>query len=384
MQFSDSPSDSLDVSRYFCITDTIADTSSFKDIDRNILSPLSKLVGAETSIFAIMKKHDHGVSAQNFIGHNIDDELNLKYEKHFQVNDPILPHTFNAAKVNHNLGISKSFTVALDNIVDFQQFSSGQYYNEFLRPHSIRQVLATGIPSNTDSSLVYILGFHRYCNNSFEERDAQVCSFFGPALYNILNNLELKTQADDNNIIVSHLKEQVSNTGLVILDDNHKIVFANHAGQSHLHLTQNSNNIYSNLENDLIAVLNAHLSHMEHSQAHMEHSQAKKIEFNYKGIKVTTRVINCETQNQEKRIILNTNRPSHTNINPLEIEKYNLTQRENDIANLIVMGMTSPQISDKLCISIRTVENHLRSIYAKTGVKNRTTLAYKLAPIQYQ
>ncbi|PCJ33664.1 MAG: hypothetical protein COA93_06775 [Alphaproteobacteria bacterium] len=370
-------SSSLDVSEYYKINDKIADTSRFKDINSNILAPLSRLIGAETSIFAILKKHDRGISAQNFICHNIDQKINSKYEKQFQGNDPVLPHAFNAAKSNHSLGISKSFTFALDNIIDFQQFSSGQYYNEFLRPNSIRQVLATGIPSNTDSSLVYILGFHRYCNNSFKEKDAQISSCFGPALYNILNNLELKTQMDDHNIIVSHLKQQISDTGLVILDNNYQIVFANHAGQSHLTLAQNGANSYSDLDNDLMTVLNAYISHMNLSPA-------KKVEFDHRGIKIVARMITPEIQNQGKRIILNTQRPTHANINSLEIEKYNLTQREVDITSLIVMGMTSPQISAKLCISIRTVENHLRSIYAKTDVKNRTSLAYKLAPTQYQ
>ena len=107
------------------------------------------------------------------------------------------------------------------------------------------------------------------------------------------------------------------------------------------------------------------------------------MEFEYKGVKVVVRVNIHDIKNQDKRIILNTHVQSRTNISNLEIEKYNLTQREIDISSLIVMGMTSPQISEKLCISIRTVENHLRSIYFKTGVKNRTSLAYKLSPLPY-
>ncbi len=366
-------SSSLDISEYYKVNNKISDTCSFKDIAQNILSPMSRLIGAETSIFAVLKKTDSGVYADNLISNSVDYKSSVDYKKNFQRNDPVLPYAFNAAKKNHKLGISKSFTFALDNIIDFQQFSRGHYYNEFLRPNSIRQILATGIPSKTDSSLVYVLGFHRYCNNAFRKKDVQIPSYFGPVLFNALNNLELNTQLADHNIIASYLKKQVSDMGLVILDDNHGVVFANHAGQNHLQVTQDSTDCYSDIDKGLIAVLNIRLSQIKKIPA-------KKIEFDYEGVKITARMIVTDVNNQVKRIILNTHRPSQINISTMEIEKYCLTQREIDISSLIVMGMTSPQISEKLCISIRTVENHLRSIYAKTDVRNRTSLAYKLAP----
>lgn len=152
---------SLDVSEYYKINNKISDTVSFDNINSKILSPLSRLIGADTSLFAVLKKNDQGVHAHNFISNSVDNKSRLNYEKNFQNNDPVLPHAFNSAKVNHKLGISKSFTFALDNIVDHGKFSRGEYYNEFLRPNSIQQVLAMGIPSSTDNSLVYVLGFHR-------------------------------------------------------------------------------------------------------------------------------------------------------------------------------------------------------------------------------
>ncbi len=365
-------SGSLDVSGYYKINNEISDTTSYKDITSKILSPLSQLVGAETSIFAVLKKTDDGLHAQNFISSSVDYKSSVNYEKYFQNNDPVLPHAYTSAMNNYRLGISKSFTFALDNIIDFQKFSRGQYYNEFLRPNSIRQILTTGIPSNTDASLVYVLGFHRYGNNAFRKKDAHISSYFGPILFNTLNNLALKTQLCDRDIIVSHLKKQVSDTGLTIVDDDYNIIFANHAGQSHFQINQNGSRQYSNLDRELVAELHSFISHMDQSST-------KKVEFDHKGVKVVARMVISEIKSQTKRIILNSCRPLQTNIGSMEMEKYRLTQREMDISSLIVMGLTSPQISEKLCISIRTVENHLRSIYTKANVKNRTSLAYKLA-----
>ncbi|MEM6582125.1 MAG: LuxR C-terminal-related transcriptional regulator [Pseudomonadota bacterium] len=55
-----------------------------------------------------------------------------------------------------------------------------------------------------------------------------------------------------------------------------------------------------------------------------------------------------------------------------------LYRREQEVVSLVHRGLTSQAISDELHISVRTVNNHLRSIFEKTGVHNRTSLLYLL------
>ncbi|MCG2722541.1 MAG: response regulator transcription factor [Thermodesulfovibrionales bacterium] len=58
--------------------------------------------------------------------------------------------------------------------------------------------------------------------------------------------------------------------------------------------------------------------------------------------------------------------------------KYGLTRREIEVVSLLSEGLTNKRIGRKLFISEYTVENHLRSIYRKVGVKNRTSLVHRL------
>jgi DNA-binding NarL/FixJ family response regulator len=51
---------------------------------------------------------------------------------------------------------------------------------------------------------------------------------------------------------------------------------------------------------------------------------------------------------------------------------FNLTEREMDVLALIVDGMTNPEISDKLCITISTTKTHVHSILQKLYVKTRS------------
>jgi len=366
----------LTVSDYYEINDKLSDTASFYDISHKILSPLAQLIGAETSIFAILKKNRQEMNAYNFISNSVDHQSFSNYENYFQSADPVLPHAFHSTRLCHKMGQSKGFTFTLDNIIDPHKFSRGEYYNEFLRPNSIRQILVMGVPSNIDSSLFYVLGFHRYCDHSFGEQDTQATSYFGPALFNIFNGLELRSQLHDRNIIVAQLQDQLSETGLVILNKNHQVIFANRTGQKHLNITVAKKNYYSNPENSLMTETQSRLPLTGDPSG-------RPIEFIHGGISISARTIISDTNNQEQRIVLHTRRAACKTIRALEIEKFDLTHRETDIASLIVKGLTNPEIAEKLCISIRTVENHLRSIFSKVNVKNRTSLAFKLAPAHH-
>lgn len=49
-----------------------------------------------------------------------------------------------------------------------------------------------------------------------------------------------------------------------------------------------------------------------------------------------------------------------------------LTEREAEVLRLLAQGLTNKDIGQAILISVRTVEAHLRSIFAKLGVQSRT------------
>lgn len=65
-------------------------------------------------------------------------------------------------------------------------------------------------------------------------------------------------------------------------------------------------------------------------------------------------------------------------LRPQRLQQFGLSNREIDVVNLVQQGLTDALIADQLCISVRTVSNHLRAIYEKTAVHNRTALLYRL------
>jgi len=73
----------------------------------------------------------------------------------------------------------------------------------------------------------------------------------------------------------------------------------------------------------------------------------------------------------------NTDKEKYSTIGLLEY----LTEREIEICQLLSDGYTNSQMSEFLYISKGTVKNYISTIYDKTGIKDRTMLALKLAKI---
>lgn len=51
-----------------------------------------------------------------------------------------------------------------------------------------------------------------------------------------------------------------------------------------------------------------------------------------------------------------------------------LTDSELTIVRLVAMARSNQEIARELSVSVRTVEAHLRNVYAKTGTHNRVQI----------
>ena len=52
-----------------------------------------------------------------------------------------------------------------------------------------------------------------------------------------------------------------------------------------------------------------------------------------------------------------------------------LTRRELEVLELVAEGLTNGEIGDRLVVSARTIQTHVRNLVEKTGTRNRTHLA---------
>jgi DNA-binding CsgD family transcriptional regulator len=81
-------------------------------------------------------------------------------------------------------------------------------------------------------------------------------------------------------------------------------------------------------------------------------------------------------------VILEPTQPAR--ITPLLMAAYGLTQREQEVTRLVLQGEATARIAERLAISPHTVQEHLKNIFEKTGVRTRRDLVGKVFFSHYE
>jgi DNA-binding CsgD family transcriptional regulator len=68
---------------------------------------------------------------------------------------------------------------------------------------------------------------------------------------------------------------------------------------------------------------------------------------------------------------------------PLVLQAYGLTAREAQVAQLVLQGLATVEIGDRLCISALTVQQHLKAVFDKTGARSRREFVAQVFAQQY-
>ena len=77
--------------------------------------------------------------------------------------------------------------------------------------------------------------------------------------------------------------------------------------------------------------------------------------------------------------------PSHpARISALLMSAYGLTEREQDVTRLVLQGGSTTEIAERLVVTAHTVQEHLKHVFDKTGVRSRRDLVGKVFFAHYE
>ena len=88
------------------------------------------------------------------------------------------------------------------------------------------------------------------------------------------------------------------------------------------------------------------------------------------------------SDDREAHLMLLIERASRQDVVRGALAGYPLTPRETEVATLVLRGYSNRRIADSLVLTEYTVEDHLKRIFTKVGVRSRSALASRVLGIR--
>lgn len=247
------------------------------------------------------------------------------------------------------------------------------YRDAFLYRYNIGHVMALTVPCPIASgSQLMCIGFHRCLEDRpFQPHEFRIFERLAPAISSALRLLAYQDAERLSHDVLNQLSA-TGGVGFVILDHDLAIENANARGLADLDVSSpNGAALLGEIRRLLIT---GELSGDEGRNAFTGTS--------HNGRQLQISVTRLGSPSSRERYLLLTSEPLTARLLNSTTRRFDLTDRESEIARLVAAGLCNAGIATELRIALRTVENHLRSVYAKAGVSSRTQLVSKLLRLQ--
>lgn len=261
-----------------------------------------------------------------------------------------------------------------------------EYYNDFLKPQSIHYQMSIYLRSKR--RFLGVLGLYRPRNaEQFSPQDQVKANLLAPYLAGALENAITAEQKIKQEGILDYISARLPYKGVIVLDEALEPIYCNqHAArvfsfpnhppkEPETALPPLPKEIYSHCGNLLKVDSGINGSEPPPKQACLSCLvNGERLRFHLRLMtdrQVSPLYLICFARQGGEPDLVD------------RIKQYDLSRRQMEVACLLSQGLTNKEIGSELFISPYTVENHLKAIYEKMKVKNRTELTYRLRQSDY-
>jgi len=262
-------------------------------------------------------------------------------------------------------------------------YEDDAFCNEFLKPQSIYHVMTIGLDKANlpDGVPGGMIGLHRSKRCApFTEADVVRVATLLPYYAQAMQRVQIKDMATERQSIIEVLSSEPPLLGIMILDHDCVPTYVDEEVSDLLGFPEPMNSdAPETLSHEVTREIQSICRDMLDRHETDDRAPSYRIvRFSTRFRReVTCRIHACVEEAGRAQFIMCLLRDGH-DVNQSAVKRLNLTMREIEVAHLVAKGMTNPQIARALRISVRTVQNHLRAMYSKADVHNRTGLAAML------
>lgn len=348
------------------------DCTSLDTIERNVLEPLAGIIGADSAVY--FSYHTDTQSVGKGVVSGLGDNSLASYGEYFHALDPLAVASRRLATGYFkptNQHKDSCLVTQLCQLHDREAFAMTEYYNDFLKPTGIKEILAVLVPVRALAPEILCVGLHKSGGSGpYTAADVEKIRPHLPILRAALTNYALAKTVDAAALALDVQHEREGGFGIALMDENLNLLFATRQAKIELGLDSTQQ-----LE---------HLRQATGPLARLSRRNARTMT-QIKGTKGQSFDLEIEKRtlsDGRKRFVFNLLPAGANERLDRHFRAFGLSKREVEISRHILKGLNNESVAAQAGISIRTVENHLRSIYSKASVNSRTQLIARLLDLR--
>ncbi|MBL7226300.1 MAG: helix-turn-helix transcriptional regulator [Desulfobacteraceae bacterium] len=346
----------------------------FNKVDELIPELLRHLEGifkTGNSTFFFARHFAQALNLDRVITRGIEDKFLTQFRDYYHRQDPFLK----------GLQLPCASVLTTEQLISFKDLTRCEYYNDFLRPQSIHHQMSIYLKS--DQRLLGILSLFRpQTAKRFSSLDMAKADLMAPYLSGALEKSIISQKMVERRSFIDSIVAGLPYKGIMVMDASLDPIYQDENAVrilSDLNRAKKPGDAsFEPLPRDIYLRCKDLLTSVGQEQAF----EPRQIQFDLvspghkQKISIQLRLITNRGKNPLLLLCFDPEEPLSCLLK--RSRKHGLTGREIEVVSLLSEGLTNKEIGRRLFISEYTVENHLRSIYRKMGVKNRTSLVHRL------
>jgi len=318
----------------------------------------------------------------------IADPLELNIERHLIPQYTGYYHRLNPFD-RVNMRCFRGSALSMEQVLPFYEFQKTEYYNDFIKQQKILHQMVVYIRMN--GKLTSAICTHRIGNRRFGEEDLALGGIVSSHMSAAFERIQTMKEIEERGSFFQMILDS-ADVGLAALDLKRNVLFANRRAVT----------ICESIRRDAVSEIGRHnpesvipepvLKDCQRMEEWVRKEQNGRLEpsparervmpiFPFEKCLFRSRIVDKGIVDSDYPFFLITMEilPVHPPISDHAVnDDCNLTNRETEIVSYVARGYRNAEIAERLFISEGTVKNHLRNIFEKAKVRNRTGLIQRV------
>jgi DNA-binding CsgD family transcriptional regulator len=361
-----------DLKETLTVVGTALDCDTVDELRCEVLRLFEGVFKTGSSNFFLAIGPNQRIDLEHVISRGIEERFLAQFRQYYYRIDPFL-------KVSDSPQGSTVLTT--EEVIPLQDLIRGEYYNDFLRHQSIHHQMTLWLRKG-DRFLGIVALFRPRHAHAFSSVDIAKARLMAPYLAGAMDRTIMTYKSLMHESVIDTIISDLPYEGIMVLDDSLEPIYQSDKALSLLSPHGRTGTCQEAFSRSAVfkeichcckrllacrrieTTSDTHLDHFELAFA----ADGKKISIGMRLIK-----------NRGKPFILLCMEPDeHMETLFKRLKGFGLSRRELDVVLLLSKGLKNNEIGKKLFISPHTVDNHLKSIYRKMGVTNRTAATRRI------